>query len=136
MAQSKIVGTAVIKKNVGGTVVVNIPLVSAGAGTLFLESKDIDFGEPNRDKYLDMLVFDIESDGSVPTLAITIGYRNTLKDAVVWTDAEYLDLDNPIIKRRLEARFFKIRLEDENPASQWKLSKVEAYGRLMGLGRM
>lgn len=136
MPQTSVAGIVTVVKTTGAGIVINIPVTAAGTGTLFLESKDIDFGEPARDKYLDLIVFDIETTGSVPTLLVTLGHRNALDTAVIWEAGEYLSLDNPKIKPRLEDRFFTIKLEDENPYSQWKLSKIEAYGRLMGQGRM
>lgn len=135
MAQASIRAITTVKKTTGAGVVTDVPILAAGVGLLFLQSKDIDFGEPSRDKYLDMLVFDIESLDAVPDLYVTLGWRNNLRSDVTWLTREQLNLDNPIIKPRLEARFFKVKIEDENPVAQWRLSKLEAYGRLMGQGR-
>lgn len=119
-----------------GTRVINIPVAAAGSGTLYLESKDIDFEKPGVDKYIDILVFDIQAPVDIPTFRLLIGWRNALKDAVNWIDYGYLDFNNPIVKIRLETRYLKVRLIDESPVAQWKLSRLDFYGKLMGEGRL
>ena len=121
------------------------PVVAvAGTGTIYLESKDIDFGKPQLDKSLEMLRFDLAANGQVPTFKIQIGWRNNLNDAITWADQGYVTLDNPVLYTIRDvadsnhvpiARFFKLKLIDENPIGVWFLTKIEAYGSYVGQGR-
>ena len=88
MVQANITGSAIITKSIAGGVL-NIPVIAANVGLLFLESKDLDFGDPHRLKYIDNVVFDLETDGVVPTLAFTLGYRNELSEDVTWSGPMY-----------------------------------------------
>lgn len=136
MAQAKIVGIPFVQVTTILGRVIDIPITAAGSGTLFVQTTDQDFGEPNRQKYVDTLLFDIESDGAVPTLALNVGFRDNLRDPLVFIGEQFLDLDNPLIEVRETAKFFVIRLEDQNPTNQWRLSSIEVYGQLMGKGRL
>lgn len=134
MAQDNIFGSAVVKATKGG-ILFNLPLQTAGVGELFIQTKDLDFGT-TKEKYIDHLVMDIEADGSVPSLAVEVGYRDNRKDALTWLAKQTMTLDNPIVNLRAQARYFVLKITDELPVVQWKLSEIEAFGEVVGMGRL
>ena len=134
--QDRIVGIPLVQVTTVLGRVIDIPVTAAGSGTLFIQTTDLDFGEPNRQKYVDGLLFDIEADGPVPTLVVDIGFRDKLRDPLVFIGEQFLNLDNPLIGLRQTAKFWVIRLEDQNPTNQWRLSSIEVYGQIMGKGRL
>lgn len=132
--QSDIYESVSIKANKSG-VIFNLPLLIAGTGELFAMSKDIDFGTP-QEKYIDYLAFDIQAPSDVPALAIEVGWRDRMSDNVDWLPKQYLAFNNPVVPIRAQGVLFTLKITDEFPVVQWKLSRVEAYGKLVGLGRI
>lgn len=135
MSQVSIEGTVSISVEDSAGVIIQIPVLVLGQVGLYVETKDLDLGDPTKDKFVDMILFDIEADDVVPLFSVSIGYRDALNDPIVWTTKEYLTLNNPRVHPRITAKFFKLRFEDESPTTQWRLSRMEFYGRLMG-GRL
>lgn len=107
------------------------PLLIIGAELIYAETKDLDLGNPAREKYLDRIRFDLEAPAEVPSMVVRIGYRNKLSDPLVWTEELQLSLPNPEITPRISAKFFRLKFSDDFPLTQWKLSKIEFYGQLM-----
>lgn len=136
MAQAKIIGTAQVQHITELGRIIDVPIYSAGNGNLFLETKDLDFGKPGMEKYLDNVVLDLEARVTEPQFRVLVGHRMNLKDPVVWKDCGFIDFSNPIVKVRLTARFFSFKFVDEIPVNQWKLSRIECYGAFLGGGRL
>lgn len=115
---------------------VDVPVLAAAVGEIYIQSKDLDFEHSGREKYLDVIKFDLESVIDVPLVKVYIGTRNSLKDDLVWTDLGYVDFNNPTVTCRLTSRFFTLKIVDESPIAVWKLSRIEFYGAILGLGRL
>lgn len=115
-----------------------IPVNLVGVTESWAQTKDLDFGQPGRMKYIDYILFDCETDGDVELLSVQLGVRDKiLKDDsnIVWTNLGYLDFSNPIVSVRLEARYFTLLLTDESPIAPWTISRIEFYGEFTGFGR-
>lgn len=131
MSQDSIVGNVTtIINNADGTSY-STPLLILGTDLLYIESKDLDLGDPTREKYLDWIIMDMEAPAEVPGMSVQVGYRNALKDPIIWLDAEDVELPNPRINCRIQAKFFRIKFSDNQPISQWQLSRIEFWGRPM-----
>lgn len=135
MAQDDFGGAARILHTHSGRVS-NVPLLAASIGAIYVQSKDLDFDLPTREKFLDYILFDLEAIQDIPLFKVTIGTRNSLREELIWNDLGYVDFNNPIVMARLTSRFFTLRLEDEAPVGQWKLSRIEWYGVPVGRGRL
>jgi len=137
MVQSSIAGNAVILRTDANGTMINYPAVASGSVNLFAESKDLDFGHHDKQKYVDRFVFALKAPAGVdvPALSVNIGYRDSLEDSVTWLGARIIELDNPHYQLRTTARFFKIKITDDFPVAQWKLTQIEVYGRIVG-GRL
>jgi len=138
MAQGRIVGLTKINKVLQNGKLLRIPVTAAGSGVLYIRTKDLDFDAPNREKYVDHIIFDLQAPEDIPLFKVEVGIRNSLQEAdpVVWNSMGYVTLDNPKVDLRLTARFFSLRLTDEAPVAQWNLSNIEFYGKVLGLGRL
>lgn len=137
VVQDSIQGNAVVTiTDVDGNVS-NAPLIISTDIDLYAETKDLDFGHPDKEKYVDRFYFDLTAPAgkSVTGITVEIGYRDSLDDVITWLDPEAVSLDNPSINIRLTARYFRIRIRDELPLAQWKLARIDVYGRVMG-GRL
>lgn len=136
VVQANIFGIALIQKVLQNGRIVDLPVNAAGSGTLYVETKDLDFGAPQREKYVDAIVLDLQAPEEIPLFNMKVGTRNALKEAITWTDLGYLDFNNPTVKIRQTSRFWRFKFIDEAPVAKWKLSSIEVYGRVLGLGRI
>lgn len=101
---------------------------SSSASRCWLESKDLDLNSSNQ-KYIDTFFVEHKSEGETEA-TIQFGWRDRLQDPVIWGEKfKIRDLDY-INWTRFTARYFKIRIEDENPVWLWKLSCVDIFGQV------
>jgi hypothetical protein len=120
----------VVYTNLSGTAVnLNQSLDSASC---FVETKDLDLGRVDVNKFLQKIFSAIEGVGSSPNLKLTIKWRNSLDDALKSVAAVSLDGNPTIPVRPPGAKFFRLRYEDTNIAAAWKLSRIDLFGRLGG----
>lgn len=133
-------GIAQIQKTTIGGVIIDINVLTAFQGDeVFVQTKPIDFGT-QFDKELEMLKFDITGRGNLTDLQCYVGYGQYLndtftlagpfslsgQDTTLWlprdrTDPNYVP----------QARWFTLKVEDLLPAVTWKLSYIEAYGKIV-----
>ncbi len=106
-------------------------LISA-IDAIYCETKDLDLGQPAREKYVDAIVFDITADAEVDFLQVEIGTRDRLEDDIVWTSPFKLTLDNPIVDPRLTAKFYTLKISDTQPNNKLSIHRIEFYGRVVG----
>jgi len=121
-------GIATIIRTTAG---IQYPNIIFSSGNLYVESKDLDLGIPDKQKFIDRIEFDLEAPSDVQLFSVQIGYRDRLKDDVTWLDKTYVTLDNPYVTPRITAKFFTLKFTDELPLVQWKLSRMAFYGRVM-----
>lgn len=137
-----------VQSNIEGVVALNIvlatgetiPLASIGTANslVTIETKDLDFSEPQKDKFIDRLIFDLHAPTgeTIHQFYVNVGYRNKLSEPITWLGERQISFDNPHYQLRQTARFFRIKLTDSLPISQWKLSSLEVYGRILTGGRL
>lgn len=107
-------------------------LIPGRTGVVRLETRDLDFEAPNNQKYIDMVVLDLESDDSLPGLAVFYCIKNRMRDADDWIGPiAAVAPDTPMFEIRQTSRYFKFRIEDSFPLEQWKLTRMQFYGQLM-----
>lgn len=106
---------------------------ASSANRCWIESKDLDLDAPTQ-KYIDTFFVEHQSGGETEA-TIQFGWRDRLQDPLTWGDKFPIkDLD--IINwTRFTARYFRIRIEDDNPIWLWKLSCVDIFGQGTG-GRL
>ena len=126
-------GTARIQHiDVGGTRSdVNV-LTAFQGDQVYVETKPIDFGNSKTRKSLACLVFNVTGAGSLGSLECYVGYSDRLKDGPTWTGPYSLsDQDEALWLKLPESRFFYLKFQDLLPETAWKLSAIEAYGRII-----
>lgn len=102
---------------------------SSEAAPCWIESKDLDFNERNQ-KYVDTFFVEHKSEGETAA-RMKFGWRDRLEDPITWGEWFMIkDMDN-INWTRFTARYFRIRIEDENPIWPWKLSCIDIFGTMM-----
>lgn len=102
---------------------------ASSANKCWIESKDLDLDSPTQ-KYIDTFFVEHKSSGETKA-TIQFGWRDRLQDPLVWGDkfpVKDLDLIN---WTRFTARYFRIRIEDDNPIWLWKLSCIDIFGQSM-----
>ena len=100
---------------------------ASSASKCWIESKDLDLGT-NLQKYIDTFFVEHKSSGETDA-TIQFGWRDRLQDPITWGDkfpVRDLDLIN---WTRFTSRYFRIRIEDENPVWLWKLSCIDIFGQ-------
>jgi len=97
----------------------------------FVETKDLDFGSDEVEKFLEAL--NVYVDSGQPGLRFQIGYKNRLADAVTWLPVETLTQgDQMNFIRPPVARYYRFRITDTSVSDIWKLSGFSVYGRVEG----
>lgn len=122
-------GTAKLTQTKGdtGKVISHYKLLDAGGGVAWLESRELDLGNPRDLKYLGLvrIVFDSYPSG----LKVRIGYRDRLDEERTWVD--YVP-EKGLIYPHITSLYYTIRVFDENPSIKWKFTELEFYGLVEG----
>lgn len=104
---------------------------------VMVETRPLDLGDSRRDKYIDLIVMELEDADEVLQGKLYIKELDRLKDedSTEYSDPiEVTQFDTPI-HVRLQSRFVQLKLVDEFPRVRWKLTAIDFYGRPM-MGRM
>lgn len=120
----------IVKTSIGGgTEDINILTAFQGEEVYFV-TKPLDAGQPDKDKELKMLVFDVTERGSLTQLQCYIGVQQRLNDAVTWYGPYSLSAQDTTLwpDRLPRSRYFTLKVEDLLPIAQWKMSNIEFYG--------
>lgn len=111
----------------------NLISTSQGERDLWIESKDIEL-DSKAHKYIDTFVAELRDAGETQA-RIKIGYRDRLEDPLQWTDWFSMADQDLMHWLRITTRYFRVRIEDADAKSIWKLSALEFFGQVMG-GRL
>lgn len=99
----------------------------------FVESKDLDFGDPQVAKHLDALVFQLTNIAQQTGMRVVMKWRDNLADALGEGSPEDIDVTgNPTFIRPQGARYLRIRVEDVAVRERWKLVGLDIYGQFGG----
>jgi hypothetical protein len=125
-------GIAKITKTFIGGTTQDISIVTAFSGqTVFAETKDIDFGQPNFNKSLHALTLGITQRGNINDVSFYVGGRQRHEDAITWYGPYSLSGgDTQIWFHIPKHRYFRFKIIDALPKKQWKLNRIEAYGKV------
>lgn len=129
---AEILGTATVVIRYDDGSQISVAQLVSLTDALYAQTKDLDFGAAGREKYIDLIVFDIEAFADIPGFTAQLGYRNNLKDDVVWLDEVEINPDSLTMTPRVTAKFFTLKIADSFPVTQWKLTRIEFYGAVMG----
>lgn len=95
-----------------------------------LTSKPLSFGKQDQEKVIDSVIVEIDGTPSANS-TVEIGTLDYLNGTTTWGTAQSFPGSNqPIYFDRPRGFFIQIRIIDPNPATKWKLSGIEFYGRL------
>lgn len=118
-------------------VVTDISILILTENGVYVETKPLDFGKPNNDKYIDAVRIDLQANENPKKLYARVGVQDNLADEIRWSDKLYFDLDSMVLKDlRIEGKFITLRIEDEFPSVSWTISSIEFFGQLLGIGRL
>jgi hypothetical protein len=102
-----------------------------------VETRPLDLGDSRRDKYIDLIVLELEHAEDILQGKLYVKELARLKDedkVSYSAPIEVTDFDAPI-HVRLQSRFVQLKLVDEFPQVRWKLTAIDFYGQPM-MGRM
>lgn len=103
---------------------------------VYLETKDLDLGDADQEKYLDSIILDItypRGDDVPIELYISWCLKDRMDDAEVWEDqVRIFDEDNPVFDIRETTRFIKLKIIDYFPTTIWQLGRVIFFGEMVG----
>ncbi|HWI69921.1 MAG TPA: hypothetical protein VNS88_16390 [Nitrospiraceae bacterium] len=106
---------------------------------VFLESKDLDLGDSDQDKYIDAVILDVtypKGDDVPREIYVQLCFKDRMDDVEVWEDpARLFDEDHPVFDVRETARYVKLRLTDYFPVTIWQLGRIIFLGEFVG-GRL
>ena len=100
---------------------------------LFLESTDLDIGDPQVRKGIESAIFDMTNQGGQSGLTLKIGYRNNLADEIQWHPAVSVGVSGkPVFLRPPAARYIRIRLDDSLVLERYTIGRITLYGYSAG----
>ena len=100
--------------------------------TCFIETRDLDLGDPAAYKFVQRLFFEILNREEAPGLQVIVKYRNTLNDAFQEMEPQLLNTNLPIHLRVPGAKYHRYRIEDNSVRTDWRLAAFEIWGELGG----
>lgn len=129
--------TAVMKKTAqDGTLTIYQAYTGQTEATIYLESKDLDLGTSDQEKYIDCVILDItypEGDDMPTELYFAWCTKDRMQEAEVWSpDVRIFDQDVPIFDIRETSRYFRIKITDYFPTTIWQLARVIFLGTPAG----
>lgn len=126
-------GIARIQHTSIGGEVTDINVLTAFQGEeVYFETKPLDFGRSDVDKEIFGLVFNITGRGSLEQIQCYVGYNQRLNDDIEWAGPYSLaEQDKAIWFRLPQSRYWYLKFEDLLPETNWKLSTIEVYGRMV-----
>ena len=103
-------------------------------------TRPFDFGFPDKDKYLDSVIFGIENSVDWYRGELHVAYGNRLTDVTPWESTTYTlvrtftDPSAPIFIRKT-ARFFSFKLIDRYCRECWRINSIQFWGMPIGVDR-
>ena len=110
-------------------------LASLDTAFAFIETRDLDLGEPALFKFIQRVFLEIRNREGAPGLFLIVKYRNTLIEPLQEMPEQSLDTDEPITLRVPGAKYHRYRIEDRSVRVPWQLAMFELWGE-MGGGRV
>lgn len=122
-------GTIQLTMTTASGVVITLS-ASTDTNTLYLESKDLNLGEPDVAKLLRAVRLEMQfAAGS--SLTLKIYSRDNLDDPLVLVGTFNADTSDEIIHMRVpQRRYYRLRLEGTSSVSRWKLTAIELFGSM------
>lgn len=126
-------GTVTISFIRGG---VSIPLSQASDSIeSFIETKDLDFGEPARHKQILGFILEIQGYADQAFLSLKVGWRNKLSQPLTWGPEILIAPADPIYYRPPASRYYRLHFRDTFVSQTWKINRIQILGRPAG-GRL
>jgi hypothetical protein len=105
------------------------------ATSSFIESRDLDLGNPRVDKIVQRMFFEFIRREVSPALQFYIKYRNTLQDPLQIAGPFSLGTSTgSVVVRVPGAKYIRIRIEDPGIQEVWQLSALAIWGEF-GISR-
>jgi hypothetical protein len=128
-----------VRTSVGGVVTDFQAYTGHTEPTVYLETKDLDLGSSDQEKYIDTIIMDFSwpADTDMPSeVYVAWCLKDRMTDAEDWSDdVSVFGADPPIFDIRETARYIKLRLTDHFPVTIWQLGRVIFIGSPAG-GRL
>lgn len=98
----------------------------------FLQTKDIDFGQRQALKYIDVFTMEVDGDVDLSGVTVNIGHRDNLNDEITWMGPFLLSELAEAVFTRFTARYVKLKISSISSTTFWQLGSIEVYGRTHG----
>lgn len=102
------------------------------AATCWIETKDIDLGDPHVFKLLRAFDLLMSTPGYFSNLQLIVRTRNDIRqpfrDWIIDAD----NVDETLKKRIRNCKFFRLRLQDNGVQARWHLTQINIYGAVAG----
>ena len=109
--------------------------------TCTAETKDFDFGDDLRFKYIDTVLLNIEIESMLDRpkrMFVQLGARDNLDSDIRWTDPAPVEVSGNGMRvtkanARAAGRFIRVRFFSEDPGVSWRIAGFRLIGRPGGL---
>lgn len=131
--------TGIATRTSNGVVTVYQSFTGQTEAMVFLQSKDLDLGTSDMEKYIDAIILDItypRGDDVPREIYLSWCLKDRMDDAEVWEpEVRVFDEDHPVFDIRETARYVKIKLTDYFPVTIWQMARIIFLGEVVG-GRL
>jgi hypothetical protein len=125
------VGLVAIEKTLVSGAKLAVGVANFGAEEVFAETKDLDLDSQN-EKYVDFLLFEFEGEEFIQGLTVEINTKDRRKETSVQQTLVISGSDEPVpLDPPVTARYFKLKISDNQPTGRWKCSGIEFHGEMM-----
>ena len=128
--------TAVMTLTRNGVDTVYQSFTGSTEAMVWLESKDLDLGTSDEEKYIDAIVLDVtypKGDDTPRELYLSWCLKDRMDSEEVWQpEARVFDEDFPVFDIRETTRYIKVRLVDYFPVTIWQFGRIIFLGEMVG----
>ena len=122
--------TTLITSTADGT---EISRITGNPIAAFLETKDMDFDARDARKLVDRIIVEVSEFAELEQVRLSVGTKNKLADSVDWLPEPFLlSEDAAPLFMRLNARYYRLRIESDSVGVFWRLASIEIFGVVSG----
>jgi hypothetical protein len=128
----------IVKTEIGGETIDISVLTAFGGEEVYLKTKKMDFGDADLHKAIAAVLVNVTGRGEIDDLKFYIGVSERFEETSTWHGPYSLAEADDLIwvkqsngKVLPKARYIEFKLVDSLPMTQWKLSNIQFFGRVV-----
>lgn len=125
-------GAVIIQLTRNGVTQNLISYNAESAQNVVIESKPLDLGQTDLQKYVDGFIAEFSEIGDSTMLKASLGYKDRINDTTTWLpDFDLTSQDTMLWWEGINTRYLVVKITDSAPSSRWYMTAFEVYGRLV-----